>query len=164
MCYHVRVKTLDLYVLSSLLETRQEINGLRIRRSDLLDKLCAIAITVTQKQRLPGDATWLVCRLLVLSWAAFFCSQLCSVRLWSGLRSKPVTFRPVASVFVAAGTARVLVFISVVTVCYVCVVSERLPSKMDNSLSGSTVPGVSQCLPNVAQQWSVSTCCPGHAF
>jgi hypothetical protein len=43
-----------------------------------LDKLFIVAITFTQKLRLPDDATWLVCRLLVLSWADFFCSQLCS--------------------------------------------------------------------------------------
>jgi hypothetical protein len=91
-----------------------------------------IAITVTHKQRLPGDVTWLVCRLLVLNRAGFFCCQLCSVRLCSILRSVPfdllystvgrprrhlfkssvcVFHAPVASVFVAVGTAQVLIFI-----------------------------------------------------
>jgi hypothetical protein len=45
------------------LVTRREINGFRIRRSYLLDKLFTIAITITQKSCISYDATWLVRRL-----------------------------------------------------------------------------------------------------
>jgi hypothetical protein len=86
-------------ILSPILVTRQEINRFRIRRSSLLDKLFTIPITITQKWRLPDDATWLVCRLLILSWAGFFCSQLGSVRLCSELCSVLLysVFSPVLS-------------------------------------------------------------------
>jgi hypothetical protein len=76
-------------ILSRILVTRQETNGFQIRRSCLLDKLFTITITITQKSHIPHDATWLVCRLLVLSWAGFFSdfsSALFSL-IWSPLRS-----------------------------------------------------------------------------
>jgi hypothetical protein len=141
-------------------------NGFPIKQRCLL---FTIAITTTPKSRFPCDEIWLVSRLLVLSWAGFFCSLLCFLRLSSLLRSGLVSYillyAPVSSAFVAAGTVVVLIFTSVVKVSYVCVVSENcLPSETDNSLSGSTIPAFRRWLSSGVQQWSLPACCLGHVF
>jgi hypothetical protein len=81
-CYRVH-QAWDDNALSCILVMRQEVNGFWIRRSCLLDKLFTIAITITQKSRLPHDATWLVRRLSCFIF--WFLAELVSSALSSAL-------------------------------------------------------------------------------
>lgn len=63
-------------LLSRILDTRQEINRLRVRWRALLDKLLTITTAVAKKERLPQDATWLVRRFSNFVFTPLFCIEL----------------------------------------------------------------------------------------